>query len=247
MATVLLPEVVEACLFDLDGVLTGTARVHVRAWNATFDEYLRGRSERTGEPFRPFDPGADYEEYVDGKPRYDGVRSFLSSRGIELPEGDRHDAATAETVAGLGNKKNEIFLSMLREKGVESYPGSIRFVRAARASGLGTAVVSASENCAQVLRAAGIEELFAVRIDGITLAEEHLRGKPAPDSFLAAARKLGVAPARAAVFEDAPAGIAAGRAGGFGLLVGVDRRGEGEALRAEGADTVVSDLAELLA
>ncbi len=244
--TPLLPAEVQACLFDLDGVLTETARLHVEAWKAMFDDYLRGRAARTGERFRPFDAAADYEGYVDGKPRYDGVRSFLESRRIELPEGERDDPASAETVAGLGNRKNELLLALLEQRGVEPFPGSVRFVGAVRRRGLRTAVVSASRNCQAVLRAAAIEELFEVRVDGVTLAEEQLRGKPAPDSFLAAARKLGVEPAHAAVFEDAPAGIAAGRAGGFGFVVGVDRRGQGGELQAEGADRVVSDLAELL-
>ncbi len=244
--TPLLPAEVRACLFDLDGVLTETAGLHAEAWKTTFDDYLRRRAARTGEGFRPFDAAADYEAYVDGKPRYDGVRSFLESRGIELPEGDRDDPAPAESVAGLGSRKNELLLELLERRGVEPFPGSVRFVGAVRGRGLRTAVVSASRNCQAVLRAAAIEELFEVRVDGVTLAEEHLRGKPAPDSFLAAARKLGVEPAHAAVFEDAPAGIAAGCAGGFGFVVGVDRRGQGDELRARGAHRVVSDLAELL-
>jgi beta-phosphoglucomutase family hydrolase len=244
--TSLLPLEIEACLFDLDGVLTETATLHAEAWKQMFDAYLRRRAERTGEPFRPFDAAADYEAYIDGKARSDGVRSFLESRGIDLPAGDPDDPGSTESVAGLGNRKNELLLALISERGVETYPGSVRFVRVVRESGVRAAVVSASQNCRAVLRAAEIEELFEVRVDGVTLADEHLRGKPAPDSFLAAARKLGVEPARAAVFEDAPAGIAAGRAGGFGFLVGVARRGQGEELRAEGAHRVVSDLAELL-
>lgn len=244
---VLLPERIEACLFDLDGVLTETAKLHAEAWKATFDEYLRRRAESGGVPFRPFDEVGDYEAYVDGKPRYDGVRSFLASRGIELPEGDPHDSVSVESVAGLGNRKNELVLALIRERGVAPYPGSVRFVRAVREGGLRTAVVSASRNCREVLHAAGIEELFEVRIDGVTLRRRRLSGKPAPDSFLAAAGELGVEPTRAAVFEDAPAGVAAGRAGSFGFVVGIDRVGQAETLRAEGADIVVSDLAELLA
>ncbi|HKI93480.1 MAG TPA: beta-phosphoglucomutase family hydrolase [Gaiellaceae bacterium] len=246
-STPLLPEGIEACLFDLDGVLTETAELHAEAWKTMFDEYLGPRTEQAHEQFRLFDAVADYEAYVDGKPRYDGVRSFLESRGIDLPEGERDDAGSVESVAGPGNRKNELLLALIRERGVKTFPGSVRFVRVVRENDLRTAVVSASRNCRAVLRAAGIEELFQVRVDGVTLADEHLRGKPAPDSFLAAAQKIGVEPSQAAVFEDAPAGIAAGRAGGFGFLVGVDRRGQGDALRAEGAHRAVSDLAELLA
>ncbi len=228
-------------------MLTDTAKLHVEAWKAMFDEYLRGRAEREGEPFRAFDAFADYEAYVDGKPRYDGIRSFLASRGIELPEGHPSDAGSVESVTGLGNRKNALLLGLLRERGVEVYPGSRRFLRAVRENSLRTAVVSASANCRAVLEAAGIGGVFEARVDGVTLAREHLRGKPAPDSFLAAARELGVRPERAAVFEDAPAGVEAGRAGGFGFVVGVDRVGQADELRARGADVVVSDLAELLA
>jgi beta-phosphoglucomutase family hydrolase len=242
-----LPREIEACLFDLDGVLTETATLHVQAWKTMFDEFLGRRSEGGGEELAPFDPVGDYEAYVDGRERYDGVRAFLASRGIELPEGSPGDARSVESVAGLGNRKNDLYLALLRERGVEPFPGSVRFVQAVRNSGLGTAVVSASRNCREVLRAAGIEELFDTRVDGVTLAEKDLAGKPAPDSFLEAARRLGVDAGQAAVFEDAPAGVAAGRAGGFGFVVGVDRGGEAETLHGEGADVVVSDLAELLA
>ncbi len=241
-----LPDQIVACLFDLDGVLTETARLHAEAWEKMFDQYLADRAERRGEPYRAFDRQHDYEAFVDGKPRYDGVRSFLGSRGIVLPEGEPGDPPSAESVAGLGNRKNELLLALLKERDVEVYPGSLEFVRVARASGLRTAVVSASANCEAVLRAAGIEGLFEVRVDGVTLEQQHLRGKPAPDSFLAAARELAVEPARAAVFEDAQAGVSAGRAGGFGFVVGVDRAGQNDLLRAEGADVVVSDLADLL-
>lgn len=241
-----LPEQIDACLFDLDGVLTTTAKLHARAWKAIFDEFLRRRADETGEPFRPFDETVDYERYVDGRHRSDGVRGFLSSRGIELPDGDPGDSPTLETVAGLGARKNSRLLQLLDEQGVEAYPGSVSFVRAVREQGLRTAVVSASHNCRRVLRAAGIEDLFDTRVDGTTLDTEGLAGKPAPDSYLAAAHRLAVEPSRAAVFEDASAGIAAGRTGGFGLVVGVARHGNGETLRAAGADTVVSDLAELL-
>jgi beta-phosphoglucomutase family hydrolase len=241
-----LPERVTACLFDLDGVLTETATIHAAAWKEMFDDYLRQRAARTGEPFVPFDEVADYEQYVDGKPRYDGVRSFLASRGIELPEGSPGDPPEAETVGGLGNRKNELVQRLIRERGVQAYEGSVRYVRAVRDAGLGRAVVSSSANARAVLEAAGIADLFQAVIDGVTVEREHLRGKPAPDTFLAGARALGVEAGQAAVFEDALAGVAAGRAGGFAFVVGVDRAGQAEALRQHGADVVVSDLAELL-
>jgi len=241
-----LPDGVRACLFDLDGVLTQTAKVHAAAWKKMFDDFLRERAAKGGEPFLPFDPAADYDEYVDGKPRYDGVRSFLAARGIDLPEGEESDPPTAETVTGLGNRKNEIVLRMIRDEGVQAYEGSVRYVRAAREAGLHRAVVSSSNNCREVLIAAGIDDLFEQRIDGLVAKREHLKGKPAPDSFLAGARALSVTPRQAAVFEDALAGVAAGRAGGFACVVGVDRVGQAEELRKHGADIVVSDLAELL-
>jgi beta-phosphoglucomutase family hydrolase len=241
-----LPEGIRGCLFDLDGVLTQTAKVHAAAWKEMFDDYLQERARRTGEPFVPFDPVADYDEYVDGKPRADGTRSFLESRGITLPEGSNDDPPDAETVHGLGNRKNEIVLRKIREDGVEAYPGSVRYVRAVKAAGLPRAVVSSSANCRDVLIAAGIEDLFDARIDGVVAEREHLRGKPAPDTFLAGARALGLKPTTATVFEDALAGVAAGRAGGFGFVVGVDRVGQAEALKQHGADIVVTDLAELL-
>ena len=241
-----LPDGIRACLFDLDGVLTKTAKVHAAAWKAMFDEYLRNRAERTSAPFVPFDPIADYDEYVDGKPRYEGVASFLASRGIELPRGEPSDPPHSETIDGLGNRKNELVLRMIREQGVEAYEGSVRFVKSARDAGLRRAVVSSSTNCHDVLAAAGIEELFEARIDGVVAEREHLRGKPQPDTFLAGARAVGVEPAEAAVFEDALAGVAAGRAGHFGFVVGVDRVGQAEGLRQHGADVVVQDLADLL-
>jgi beta-phosphoglucomutase family hydrolase len=241
-----LPGGIRACLFDLDGVLTQTARVHAAAWKEMFDAYLQEHAKRSGETFVPFDPVADYDRYVDGKPRYDGVRSFLASRGIELPEGDANDPPSAETVHGLGNRKNDLVLALLKRDGVEAYEGSVRYVRAVREAGLHTAVVSASANCKDVLEAAGIEDLFEVRIDGIVVEQRHLRGKPAPDTFLAAAKEVGVQAAEAAVFEDALAGVEAGRAGNFGFVVGVDRTGQREALLEHGADVVVSDLADLL-
>jgi len=241
-----LPDGTRACLFDLDGVLTKTAVVHNAAWKEMFDAYLRERSRRTGEPFVPFDPGRDYDEYVDGKPRADGTRSFLASRGIELPEGSEDDPPSAETIHGLGTRKNEIVLRRIREDGVEPYESSVRYVRAARDAGLRRAVVSSSANCRDVLIAAGIEDLFEARIDGVVAGREHLRGKPAPDTFLAAAQALGLGPQAAAVFEDALAGVEAGRAGRFHFVVGVDRTGQADALKKHGADIVVADLAELL-
>ena len=234
------------CLFDLDGVLTQTAKVHDAAWKEMFDAYLRERAQRTGEPFVPFDPVKDYDEYVDGKPRPDGVRSFLESRGITLPDGQDDDPASAETVHGLGNRKNEILLRRIREDGVQAYPGSVAFVRAVKDAGMPRAVVSSSANCRDVLIAAGIEDLFDARIDGLVAERDHLRGKPAPDTFLAGARALGLKPTAGAVFEDALAGVAAGRAGGFGFVVGVDRVGQAQALREHGADVVVTDLSELM-
>jgi beta-phosphoglucomutase family hydrolase len=241
-----LPDGIRGCLFDLDGVLTKTAQVHDAAWQEMFDGYLRERSRSTGGPFVPFDRVADYENFVDGKPRADGTRSFLQSRGIELPEGSPDDPPDAETVEGLSNRKNEILLRRIHEDGVEAYPGSVRYVRAVRDAGLRRAVVTSSANCRDVLASAGLEDLFETHIDGLTVERDHLRGKPAPDSYLAGARALGLEPAAAAVFEDALAGVAAGRAGRFGFVVGVDRLGQADALAEHGADVVVADLAELL-
>jgi beta-phosphoglucomutase family hydrolase len=241
-----LPPGITACLFDLDGVLTQTARVHAAAWQEMFDEYLRSRARERGEQFVAFDPARDYEEYVDGKPRYDGVRSFLASRGIELPQGTPNDPPGAETIDGLGNRKNEIVLKMIHDNGVQAYDGSVRYIEAVRDAGLRRVVVSSSTNCRDVLAAAGIQDLFEEIIDGHVAEREHLRGKPAPDTFLAGARAVGVPPRQAAVFEDALAGVEAGRAGNFGFVVGVDRVGQAEGLKAHGADIVVRDLAELL-
>jgi beta-phosphoglucomutase family hydrolase len=242
-----LPDGVRACLFDLDGVLTQTAKVHAAAWKEMFDGYLRERAAHSDEELVVFDAVGDYDEYVDGKPRYEGVHAFLEARGIDLPQGDPSDASDAETVDGLGNRKNEIVLRMIRDEGVQAYAGSVRYVKAARDARLARAVVSSSANCREVLVAAGIEDLFEQRIDGVVAEREQLKGKPAPDTFLAGARALGVEPGQAAVFEDALAGVAAGRAGGFACVVGVDRVGQAAALRAHGADIVVRDLAELLA
>ncbi|WP_432563525.1 HAD family hydrolase [Kineococcus sp. SYSU DK003] len=245
-----LPDGVRACLFDLDGVLTDTAAVHNAAWRATFDGFLRERAAATGEPFVPFDPDADYRRYVDGKPRLDGVRDFLASRGVDLPEGSAQDPADqpyeGATVAGLGNRKNADLLRRIASDGVEVFEGSRRYLKEARDAGLRRAVVSSSANTAQVLAVTGLADLVEARVDGVTLREQGLNGKPAPDSFLAGAQALGVDPAQAAVFEDALSGVEAGRAGGFGAVVGVDRVGHADALLAHGATVVVRDLGELL-
>jgi beta-phosphoglucomutase family hydrolase len=241
-----LPEAITALLFDLDGVLTKTAAVHDKAWKQMFDAFLKRRADAQGEAFVPFDSDSDYNEYVDGKPRYDGVRSFLESRQIELPDGDPDDPPGAETICGLGNRKNELVLELIEKDGVEPYAGSVAFVKEARAAGLRRAVVSSSANCQEVLEAAGIEDLFEARIDGKVTDERHLKGKPAPDTYLAGAAALGVEPAVACVFEDAISGVEAGRAGKFGHVVGVDRVHHAAALRAHGADVVVDDLAELI-
>ncbi|MER7194512.1 beta-phosphoglucomutase family hydrolase [Streptomyces flaveolus] len=236
-----LPDDIQACLFDLDGVVTRTAVVHAAAWKETFDAFLR---ERDGADFRPF-TDSDYDEYVDGRPRADGVRTFLASRGVELPEGSPDDPPDAQTVNGVGNRKNELVLEKIRTEGVEAYDGTLRYIDAVRSAGLATAIVSSSANTVDVLRSIDAERLFDVRIDGVVARERKLPGKPRPDTFLAAARDLGVEPSRAAVFEDALAGMDAGRSGHFGYVVGVDRVGQTDALYAHGADRVVKDLAEL--
>ncbi len=240
-----LPGGAKACLFDLDGVLTKTAVVHAAAWKEMFDDELKARAERTGEEFREFTQ-RDYDAYVDGKQRADGVRAFLASRGIQLPEGSPGDPPDAETVAGLGNRKNELVLERIRRDGVEPYEGSVRYLDAVRDAGLRCAVVSSSANARDVLRVTGLQDRFDTVVDGVVAAEEHLKGKPAPDTFLAAARRLGVEPRESVVYEDALAGVQAGRAGGFGRVIGVDRVGQADALREHGADVVVKDLAELL-
>jgi beta-phosphoglucomutase family hydrolase len=238
-----LPDGVRACLFDLDGVITQTAKVHAAAWKEMFDAYLR---QRDGDGFTPFDIHGDYDRYVDGLPRADGVRTFLRSRGIDLPDGDPDDPPSAETVNGLGNRKNDVVQRRIHEDGVEVYDGSVRYLHAVRAAGLRTAVVSSSANTAEVLRVTGLTDLFDARVDGQVARERGLPGKPKPDTFLAAAADLGVEATGAAVFEDAPAGVQAGRAGGFGIVVGVDRVGQAAALKKHGADVVVDDLADLL-
>jgi len=245
-----LPSGLLACLFDLDGVLTRTASLHAAAWKAMFDAFLTEHALRAGTAFAPFDIVADYERYVDGRPRDDGTRTFLASRGIELPEGSDDDAPGAWTIRGLGRLKNDDVRHRIQTGGVEVFEGSVDFVRRARATGLRTAVVSSSKNTLDVLRATGLESLFEARVDGVVADERGLRGKPAPDTFLAGAAELGVPPKRAAVFEDATAGVEAGRAGGFAVVVGVDRStdptaGRAEELRAHGADLVVRDLSEL--
>jgi beta-phosphoglucomutase family hydrolase len=236
---------IEAVLFDMDGVITRTARTHAAAWKQLFDAFLAARAERNGAPFWPFDRDHDYRRYVDGKARYDGVRSFLASRGITLPEGDPAEPPEAETVCGLGNRKNGYFLERLRRDGAEVYPGSLALVRTLRERGFRVAVISASHNARQVLEAAGVLELFDAKVDGVDARELGLPGKPDPALFLEAARRLGVPPRCAAVVEDALAGVQAGRRGGFALVIGVDRDGHPEELRAAGADLVVGDLAEL--
>ncbi|MEU0788561.1 beta-phosphoglucomutase family hydrolase [Amycolatopsis sp. NPDC005961] len=237
-----LPETITACLFDLDGVLTGTAVLHSQAWKRTFDEFLRARD---GDDFQEF-TDRDYATYVDGRPRADGVREFLRSRGIELPEGTPDDPPDAPTVNGVGNRKNELVLKIIDENGVNTYPGSVRYLEAVKAAGLRIGVVTSSANGAKVLDAGDLTKYVEARVDGLTIREQHLKGKPAPDSFLAGAAALGVEPAHAAVFEDAQSGVQAGKAGNFGYVVGVNRADQAEALKAHGADIVVDDLADLL-
>lgn len=234
-----LPDGIRACLFDLDGVLTRTAAVHRAAWREVFNPLLATHDQP---PFTD----EDYLKYVDGKQRRDGVRDFLAARGITLAEGAPDDPPEAQTIAGVGNRKNVLLLDRLARDGVEVIPGSATYLRAVRDVGIRTAVVTSSANGAQVVRAAGLEQLVDERVDGVVAQREGLPGKPRPDTFLAAARKLGVVPSAAAVFEDALAGVAAGRAGGFGIVVGVDRGDQADALRANGADVVVTDLSELL-
>lgn len=236
-----LPDSIRACLFDLDGVLTRTATVHFAAWKRTFDEYLSQH-----EPGQPEFSQVDYNRYVDGKHRADGVRGFLASRGIVLPEGGDDDPPHAATVHAIATRKNEMVLAELDEHGVEVYPGSVDYLRAVKDAGFATAVVTASANGEKVIAAAGFADLIDVRIDGVVAGRDGLRGKPEPDTFVAGARALGYEPAHAVVYEDAISGVAAGRAGNFGFVVGVDRVGQAEALKAAGADVVVQDLHELM-
>jgi len=237
-----LPPRIRACLFDLDGVLTSTAVLHQEAWKQTFDDFLR---RRDGAGFAPFTP-ADYNAYVDGRPRADGVREFLRSRGITLPEGSPDDPPGDDTVNGVGNRKNELLLRVIDERGVDPYPGSVRYLEAVRDAGLAIGVVTSSANGEAVLKVTGLDRFVEARIDGVVIADRKLRGKPAPDSFLAGAQALGVEPEATAVFEDALSGVEAGRAGHFGFVVGVDRVQQADALRGRGADIVVDDLCELL-
>lgn len=241
-----LPAGITTLLFDLDGVLTQTAVIHAAAWKEMFDEFLSNRAEQSGERFAPFDSGSDYDRYVDGRPRYDGVRAFLAARKIELPEGTPEDPPEAQTVHGLGNRKNVLVASLIERDGVKPYDGSVRYLDAAEAAGLAAAVVSSSANTRSVLASCGLLERFDVIVDGVVAAERGIAGKPAPDTYLAAAAELGAAPERCTVFEDALAGVAAGRAGGFGHVVGVNRTGQAEALAENGADVVVDDLEELI-
>jgi HAD superfamily hydrolase (TIGR01509 family) len=241
-----IPGTIRACLFDVDGLLRQSPRLHAQAWKLMFDGFLRTRAQRTGEPFVPFDPVEDYEQYVDGRPRYDGVRTFLAARRIKVPEGRPNDPPGAETITALGDRKNQFFLGLIRSGGVKPYAGSVRFVRAVRKAGLLTAVVSTSANCLDVLVAAGIDDLFDERVDGVVAERHCLRGKPASDTYLFAARALGAEPAQAAVFDDTLAGLTAGRAGRFGFVVGIDRVDQADELRAHGADVVVGDLEELI-
>lgn len=236
----------DAVLFDLDGVLTATAKVHASCWKKMFDEYLQKRTTRLGVPFHPFEVGTDYRLYVDGKPRFDGVRDFLRSRNIELPEGAPDDPPQMETVCGLGNRKNEMINAVIESEGVEVYGGSVALVRHILEKGIKVAIVTSSQNCDTVLKAAGISDYFKVRVDGNIIHDQHLAGKPAPDAFLAAAQTLGVNPKRAVVVEDAISGVQAGRNGGFGLVIGVARKGDAEELMEHGADVVVKDLGELV-
>jgi beta-phosphoglucomutase family hydrolase len=236
----------DAVLLDLDGVITDTANMHAACWKQMFDEYLQKHAAERGEPFRPFELATDYLLYVDGKPRFDGVRDFLTSRGIQLPEGSADDPPQAQTVGGLGNRKNDLVNKVIEEGGVEPYEGSVKFIHQLRNQGFKIAVVTSSQNCEAVLKATKLNAFFDVRVDGNTIRAQHLAGKPAPDAFLTAAQQLGVAPARAVVVEDAISGVEAGYSGNFGLVIGVARKGNAEELRHHGAQLVVNDLGELV-
>ena len=236
----------DAVLFDLDGVITDTANLHATCWKQMFDEYLQKRARQTGEAFRPFEVASDYLLYVDGKPRFDGVRDFLKSRGIELPEGSPEDPTDAETVCGLGNRKNDLVNDAIAEVGVVPYDGSVQFIHRLRRDGFRIAVVTSSQNCTAVLQAAKLDELFEVRVDGNVINAQQLAGKPAPDTFLLAAKLLGVEPKRTVVIEDAISGVQAGSDGDFGLVIGIARKNNAEELKRHGADLVVCDLDELM-
>jgi beta-phosphoglucomutase family hydrolase len=236
----------DAVLFDLDGVITNTATLHATCWKKMFDEYLRERAEQKGEAFRPFDLATDYRLYVDGKPRFDGVRDFLRSRGIQLPEGSPDDPTDVETVHGLGDRKNDLVNRAIAEVGVVPYAGTVQFIHQLRRDGFKIAVVTSSQNCDAVLRAAKLDDLFEVRVDGNVIQAQRLAGKPAPDTFLIAAKLLGVEPVRTVVIEDAISGVEAGSNGKFGLVIGVARKGNTEELKRHGAHLVVDDLGELV-
>jgi len=236
----------DAVLLDLDGVITDTAGIHAACWKQMFDEYLQKQGTQRGEAFHPFDIATDYRLYVDGKPRYDGVRDFLKSRGIELPEGSPDDPPQAETVGGLGNRKNDLVNKIIEEKGVEPYEGSVELIHQLRHQEFKLAVVTSSQNCTVVLKAAKLDGVFDAQVDGNMIHARHLAGKPAPDTFLMGAKLLGVEPGRAVVIEDALSGVEAGSAGGFGLVIGVARKGNAEELRRHGAHLVVNDLGELV-
>jgi beta-phosphoglucomutase family hydrolase len=236
----------DAVLLDLDGVITDTASIHAACWKQMFDEYLQSRALQRGEAFRPFEVTADYRLYVDGKPRFDGVRDFLASRDIHLPEGSLDDPSQAETVCGLGNRKNDLVNKIIEDGGVAPYAGSVKFLRQLRSQGFKIAIVTSSQNCTAVLKAVKLDHFFDVQVDGNTIHAQHLAGKPAPDTFLMAAKLLGVEPKRAVVIEDALSGVEAGSAGSFGLVIGVARKGNAEELRLHGAHLVVNDLAELV-
>src|SRR3974377_2114743 len=236
----------DAVLFDLDGVVTDTANVHARCWKQMFDEYLQKRARQRGEAFRPFDLAADYRLYVDGKPRFDGVRDFLTSRGIQLPEGSPDDPPQLDTVGGLGNRKNELVNAVIAHKGVQPYDGSVKLIERLRHDGFKIAVVTSSQNCGTVLKAARLDAFFEARGDGNMMHAQNLAGKPAPDTYLAAAKLLGVEPARSIVIEDAIVGVEGGQRGKFGLVIGVARKGNAEELRQHGAQVVVNDLSELV-
>ena len=236
----------DAVLFDLDGVVTDTAGLHAKCWKQMFDEYLQKRARQRGEAFLPFDIATDYRLYVDGKPRFDGVRDFLSSRGIQLDEGNPDDPAAVETVCGLGNRKNDLINQIIADVGVEPYDGTVRFIHQLRRNGFKIAVVTSSQNCTTVLKAVKLDDFFEVRVDGNTIDAQGLAGKPAPDTFLIAAKLLGVEPIRAVVIEDAISGVQAGVSGNFGLVIGIARKGNADELKHHGAHLVVDDLAELL-
>jgi beta-phosphoglucomutase family hydrolase len=236
----------DAVLFDLDGVITNTANLHATSWKQMFDGYLKKRARERGDAFHPFDIASDYRLYVDGKPRFDGVRDFLRSREIELPEGNLEDPASVETVCGLGNRKADLVNDAIAAFGVEPYDGSVRFIHEIHHAGFKVAVVTSSQNCTAVLEAAKLDKFFDVRVDGNIILAERLRGKPAPDTFLLAARLLGVEPTRTVVLEDAISGVQAGSVGKFGLVIGVARKGNADELKHHGAHLVVRDLEELI-